>query len=164
MRRSLLSLAAAFTLLTAFTSPAFAGPPWMSIELPANPMIQSYQGAYLLVRTFHHGVSEPMVLEARAEGMVNGQRKTVPLTLESTGSGVYALKQAWPDKGEWVIVIVGQPGDGSITALVSIDDGVVRGVRVPTKKSEDGRWNVPVQVTQADIDSELRTLVSLASR
>ena len=165
MRRSLMSLAAAVTLAAATASPAWAGPPWLSIEFPANPMNKSAQGAYLLVHTFHHEQAASFVVEARAEGMVNGQRKTLPLTLERTDrDGVYALKQTWPETGDWVIVIVGAPGEGSVTALVSIADGNLRGIRVPTKKVENGRWTVPVQVTQADVESELRSLVALASR
>lgn len=165
MRRPLLSLAAAVTLVAATASPALAGPPWLSIEFPANPMNKSAQGAYLLVHTFHHEQVASFVVEARAEGIVNGERKTLPLTLERTDrDGVYALKQAWPQAGDWVIVIVGAPGEGSVTALVSIADGNLRGIRVPTKKIENGRWTVPMQVTQADIESELRSLVALASR
>jgi hypothetical protein len=165
MRRSLLSLAAVVTLAAATASPAWGGPPWLSIEFPANPMNKSAQGAYLLVHTFHHEQAGAFTVEARAEGLVNGQRKTLPLTLERTDrDGVYALKQTWPETGDWVIVIVGAPGEGSVTALVSIADGSIRGIRVPTKKVENGRWTVPVQVTQADIESELRSLVALASR
>ncbi len=165
MRRSLMSLAAAVTLVAATASPAFAGPPWLSIEFPANPMNKSALGAYLLVHTFHHEQATSFVVEARAEGLVNGQRRTLPLTLERTDrDGVYALKQTWPDTGDWVIVITGAPGDGSVTALVSIADGAIRGIRVPTRKVENGRWTVPLQVTQADVEAELRSLVALASR
>lgn len=165
MRRSLLSLAAAVSLVAATASPALAGPPWLSIEFPANPMNRSAQGAYLLVHTFHHEQAVAFVVEARAEGLMNGQRRTLPLTLERTDrDGVYALKRAWPDTGDWVIVITGAPGDGSVTALVSIADGNIRGIRVPTKKMENGRWTVPVQVTQADVEAELHSLSALASR
>lgn len=165
MRHRLMSLAAAVTLIAATASPALAGPPWLSIEFPANPMNKSAQGAYLLVHTFHHEQAASFVVEARAEGLVNGQRKTLPLTLERTDrDGVYALKQSWPETGDWVIVITGAPGEGSVTALVSIADGNIRGIRVPTKKVENGRWTVPLQVTQADIEAELRSLVALASR
>ncbi len=165
MRRSLMSLAVTAMLAAATASPALAGPPWLSIEFPANPMNKSSQGAYLLVHTFHHEQAVSFVVEARAEGLVNGQRTTLPLTLERTDrDGVYALRQSWPETGDWVIVITGAPGDGSVTALVSIADGNIRGIRVPTKKVENGRWTVPVQVTQADIEAELRSLVALASR
>ena len=165
MRRPLMSLAAAFTLVAATATPAFAGPPWLSIEFPANPMNRSAQGAYLLVHAFHHDQTASFVVEARAEGLVNGQRKTLPLTLERTDrDGVYALKQTWPETGDWVLVITGAPGEESVTALVSITNGVMRGIRVPTRTTENGRWTVPVQVTRADIEAELRSLATLASR
>lgn len=165
MRRSMLSLAAAVALAAGTASPAYAGPPWLSIEFPANPMNQSAKGAYLLVHAFHHGEPGSFVVEARAEGVVDGQRKTLPLTLEKTDKeGVFALRQQWPDKGDWVVVITGAPGDGSVTALVSIADGSLRGIRVPSRKVENGRWTVPTQVTQADIEAELKSLGALASR
>ena len=92
MRRSLMSLAAVVTLAAATASPAWAGPPWLSIEFPANPMNKSSQGAYLLVHTFHHEQVTSFTVEARAEGLVNGERKTLPLKLERTDrEGVYAL-------------------------------------------------------------------------
>ncbi len=165
MRRSFLSLAAAVSLVAATASPALAGPPWLSIEFPANPMNRSAPGAYLLVHTFHHEQATAFVVEARAEGLVNGQRQSIPLTLERTDrDGVYALKQAWPETGDWVLVITGAPGRESVTALVSIADGTIRGIRVPTKKVENGRWTIPVEVTQADVEAELRSLGALASR
>ena len=52
MRRPLL-VAAALTLLA--TTPAFAGPPWISIEIPANPYNSTTRGAFCLVRVYHHG-------------------------------------------------------------------------------------------------------------
>lgn len=165
MRRSLMSLVAVVGLAAATASPAWAGPPWLSIEFPANPMNQSAKGAFLLVHTFHHEQTASFTVEARAEGIVNGQRRTLPLTLEPTDKdGVLALRQTWPETGDWVIVIVGAPGKGSVTALVSIADGAIRGIKVPSKKVENGRWTVPVEVTQADIESELRSLNALASR
>ena len=39
------------TLLTLI---ALIGPPWISIEYPANPLDPSTRGGYLLVHTFHH--------------------------------------------------------------------------------------------------------------
>ena len=51
-----LGLAAACAAL--FAAPALAkGPPWISIELPANPYDQTMRGAFLLVHAFHHGKS-----------------------------------------------------------------------------------------------------------
>ena len=41
------------------------GPPWLSIELPANPLDPTTKGAYLVVRTYHHDKSIPMIVEGR---------------------------------------------------------------------------------------------------
>lgn len=164
-RRTLATMAAALVLSAAAATPALAGPPWLSIELPANPLDPSTKGAFLVVRTYHHERTVDFRLEARAEGMVNGKRTTIPLKLERTSKeGAYALRKAWPDEGDWVLVITGMPGEGSVTALVSVSDGLVRQVRVPSKVVEGGRWTVPTQVTQADVEAELRNLVALASR
>lgn len=164
-RRILATVATAIALGAATTTPAHAGPPWLSIELPANPLDPSTRGAFLVVRTYHHDRSVAYPVEARAEGIVNGKRTSIPLVLERTAQeGAWALRQGWPGRGEWVLVITGMPGEGAVTALVSVSEGVVRNVRVPSKVVENGRWTVPAKVTQADVDAELRSLVALASR
>jgi hypothetical protein len=134
------------------------GPPWLSIELPANPLDPTTKGAFLVVRTYHHDRSTPFPVEGRAEGLVRGERKSLPLSFERTSQEhALALRRTWPAEGAWVLVITGMPGEGSVTALVSIgDDGVVRQVRVPSRSAENGRWTVPVQVSAADVEAELR--------
>jgi len=58
-----LGLAALVSALVA--TPALAGPPWISIELPANPYDQATRGAFLLVHAFHHGT--PIGVRAQAD-------------------------------------------------------------------------------------------------
>lgn len=166
IRLASLALASALTLVAAPSAHARAGgPPWLSIELPANPLDPTTKGAFLVVRTYHHDRSVPFPVEGRAEGMVNGQRRSLPLTFERTGTeGVLALRKTWPSEGAWVLVITGMKGEGSVTALVSIaDDGEVRHVRVPSRSVENGRWIVPTQVTQADVDAALGKLTAPAT-
>ena len=165
-RRPLASLALALVLAGTATTGARAhaparallGPPWLSIELPANPLDPTTRGAFLVVRTYHHDRSTPFPLEGRAEGVVNGTRRTLPLSFDKAAQeGTFALRKSWPSEGAWVLVITGMPGPGSVTALVSIAaDGEVRQVRVPSRTVENGRWVVPVQVSAADVESELR--------
>lgn len=141
------------------------GPPWISIELPANPLDPTTKGAFLVVRTYHHDKTMPMALEGRAEGIVNGERRSVPLTFENTSAdNAKAVRKTWPSEGAWVLVITGNPGPGSVTALVSIaEGGEIRQVRVPTRTVENGRWTVPAQVSAADVETALRTLTSSTS-
>jgi hypothetical protein len=163
LRLASLALASALSLVATPSAHARAGgPPWLSIELPANPLDPTTKGAFLVVRTYHHDRSVPFPVEGRAEGLVNGQRRSLPLTFDRTATeGVLALRKSWPAEGAWVLVITGMKGEGSVTALVSIAaDGEVRQVRVPSRSVEGGRWIVPTQVTQADVDGALRALTA----
>lgn len=167
-RPAFASLALASLLALAVAPPAHAragGPPWLSIELPANPLDPATKGAFLVVRTYHHDRSVPFPVEGRAEGVVNGERRSLPLTFDRTREeGVLALRKTWPSEGAWVLVITGMKGEGSVTALVSIaDDGEVRQVRVPSRSVEGGRWIVPIQVSQTDVEAALRTLTAPAT-
>jgi len=142
----------------ALASPALAkGPPWISIELPVNPYDRTMQGAFLLVHAFHHQTPIGFPIEGTAEGMVNGERRTVKLEFSETSrDGVYALKRTWATDGVWTLVIrVNQgPGDGA-TAVVELgEDGEVASVRVPTR--QQGSWTVPAPVAMADVDQALR--------
>jgi hypothetical protein len=136
------------------------GLPWISIELPVNPMNPSYRGAFLLVHTYFHQQITRELVQGRAVGMVRGERRTLELEFDRTDTpGVLALRKSWPSEGSWVLAIqVGPPG-GSATALVTIGaDGTVRGVRVPTQE-RDGQV-FPRQVADAELDAELRTVAA----
>ncbi len=157
--RLLAVLALTAGTLAAAPTPAHAGPPWISIELPANPLDPTTRGAFLLVHTFHHQAEMSEALTGRAEGMVNGRRQTITLTFENTSrAGVRALRKSWPDGGTWVLVLkTGQHGDA--TALVGIGaDGTVRSINVPTETR--GSHIVPSAVSAADVDAMLARMAS----
>lgn len=147
-----------FALLAAAT-PALAGPPWISIELPANPFDRATRGAFFSVRTYHHG--DPMAFQVRAvmEGIVNGERVSRPVTMERTGTlGQWAVKTAPPEDGTWVLVVIGGEGSASATALVDVTQGRVRGVDVPFDM-RDG-WAIPRAVSAEEIDARLEQLAA----
>lgn len=157
--RHLIAAALVLSAAVATATPAHAGPPWISVELPANPLDPTTRGAYLLVHTFHHDATTAEALTGRAEGMVNGRRQTITLTFENTSrAGVRALRKTWPDGGTWVLVLTtGQHGDA--TALVGIgSDGSVRSINVPTRR--DGNHTIPSKVSQADVEALLSRLAS----
>src|SRR5256712_1992415 len=127
-----LGLAAACAAL--FASPALAGPPWISIELPANPYDQTMRGAFLLVHAFHHGKAMGYIVTGTAEGIVNGARQSVTLEFtETSRDGVHALKRTWPTEGTWTLVIKANQGPGDLaTAVVELGpDGEVAAARGP---------------------------------
>jgi hypothetical protein len=166
MRTVIRSLAAAALLST--TAFASAGPPWLSIEYPANPYDAASRGAVLLVHTFHHGTSVGYPVSGTAEGIVNGARRTVSLEFKATSRpGVYALHKQWANDGVWTLVIAATQGNGdgnTVTAVVELGaNGQVASVNVPTRQR--GEWLIPAAVSMNDVDAALRARAArLASR
>jgi hypothetical protein len=159
MKRTLLR---SFALVTALTliasSPALAGPPWISIEYPANPFDATSRGAFLTVRTYHHKDFESKTVTGTAEGVVDGKRQTMALDIRP-GSlrGMYVVRWQRPAVGRWVLVIrSGSGGVTEATAVVEISPtGTVAGVTVPTR-AIGGGWISPRSVATSEIDALLQ--------
>jgi hypothetical protein len=150
------SLVLSLATLAALPSVAHAGPPWISIELPANPYDRATKGAFLVVHAFHHGTPMGFPVSGKAEGIVNGQRKSIDLKFERTErDGAYVLKNQWGNEGEWTLVIsVAQGEEDKVTALVQVSGAEVFSVKVPTEKRGD--WDIPKKVTMADVEATLK--------
>src|SRR4051812_11900730 len=96
----------AAALIAATATPLTAGPPWISVELPGNPYDQKARDAYLIVHAFHHGEPVEYPVTGTAEGVVNGQRKTIQLTFQKTSrAGAFALTKQWSDGTPWVLAL-----------------------------------------------------------
>jgi hypothetical protein len=147
---------ATMTLGAATRSPApsYFGGPWISIETPVNPYEASTNGALLLVHTYHHGIPVTLPLTAKAEGLVNGQRRSVALTpTKAAQAGTYGVRNQWGDKGIWTLLLTTTQGEprGSIQAVVEIGaDGQVSRVSVP-RSGQGTRL-----LTDAEVDRGLR--------
>jgi hypothetical protein len=162
-----LALAALACALVAAPAPAFGlkGPPWISIELPANPYDKSTRDAFLLVHAFHHGAAMGFIVTGTAEGMVNGVRRSLKLDFaETSRGGVFALKRRWPGDGTWTLVIKANQGpEDAATAVVDLGpDGEVATIRVPTMQR--GSWTVPAPVSLEEIDAALRARAATLAR
>ncbi|MGH7571685.1 MAG: hypothetical protein ACREMK_07570 [Gemmatimonadota bacterium] len=150
-----LSVFAAGLLLAAG---AVAGPPWISIELPANPHDPATRQSLLVVHAYHHGAGVQYPVTGTAEGLVDGERRTVALEITPTGkAGLYAVTRPRLDEGAWVLVIRLDTGNGNgATALVSLDGGTeISRVRVPSDVNREG-WTIPRSVSAGEIDAILR--------
>lgn len=160
--------ALAIPALLATTAFAAKGPPWISIEYPANPYDSASRGAFLLVHAFHHGQNVAFPVSGSAEGLVNGARRTVSLEFKATSRpGVHALHKQWPNDGVWTLVLSVKQGEGAgnaAQAMVELGDrGQVANVTVPTR--QQGSWLVPSGVSLADVEAGLRARAAqLASR
>lgn len=154
-----LSLVAA---LSALATPAFAGPPWISAEFPANPHETATRGAYLLVHTYHHGTPTQFPLTGTAEGMVNGRRQTLRLEIVATSKpGVYAVRFKPQAGGTWVLAFNLGERDGAGMLVAVGKDGLPTTAQVPTSTAEGGRWIIPRTITNQDIESALRAQTAL---
>ena len=165
MQTRIRSLALAAVAGALFAAPALAGPPWISIELPVNPYDQSMRGAFLLVHAFHHQRPIGFIITGTAEGIVDGERRSLKLEFtETSREGVFALKRAWPEEGTWTLVIKANAGpEEAATAVVDLGpDGAVAAIRVPTMQR--GGWTVPAPVSLADIDASLRVRAAALAR
>jgi hypothetical protein len=167
MQTRIRSLAVAALASALLAAPAFGlkGPPWISIELPANPYDKATRDAFLLVHSFHHGTAMGFIVTGSAEGIVNGERRSVKLEFaETSREGVYALKRTWPTEGTWTLVIKANQGpDDAATAVVDLgSDGEVAAIRVPT--TQRGEWTVPARVSMSDIDAALKARATTLAR
>lgn len=107
-RRILLLLSPVALLLTlgAIAQPSPVGAPWISVEMPANPLDESTRGAAFVVRAYYHENPARFPIAGRAEGLVNGERQTIELQVtETPQAGVYVVKQQWPSQGHWLLAM-----------------------------------------------------------
>ncbi len=156
---SAIAMMLALPLLTARSTidpaPTAYGPPWMSVEMPANPLDPATRAAAFVVRTYRHSRPEATPLTGTAEGVVDGERRSVSLTFRPTGQpGVFAVDQSWPETGAWVLAIstservhmLIEMGDGGGVTRTSYygnpaTDLALRSVRIVTGQLPDEQIN-----------------------
>ncbi len=167
MRRALKVLARPAILATApllvAATIAIAGPPWISIEYPPNRLDKETRGALALVRIYHHQNAGQFPVEGTAEGIVDGERVSLPLKFAAVGSnGVWAVWGDIPEDGNWVLAIHGTDGVShtEISILAALADGnqEISFVKVP--RSREGNW--PRAASDRDVESMLRQAVVMA--
>ena len=89
-----LALAATLALCAAA---AHAGGMHATVEGPGR------DGRTYTVRTFQCANPASMAVSAVAEGLVRGERRSVPLQVRNAKNGRYTFVRAWPDGGRWVV-------------------------------------------------------------
>lgn len=145
------------------------GGPWISVESPVNPYDNSTQGALFVVHTFRHGNPMDMGMAGTAEGLVDGQRRSVALTVSKTShTGSYAVRREWGEKGIWTVVITATPTDHGpgekLQALVEIgSDGDVGRVIVP-RNDRGGLRTVAVAEVDRGLRERAKALVTVGAR
>jgi hypothetical protein len=134
--------------------PAMFGGPWISVETPVNPYVASATGAMFVVHTYVHQNPIDLPVAGRAEGLVDGKRRSVTFALNKTAqAGTYAVRREWGDKGIWTLLVTAMPEakNGSIQAVVNVGaDGEIERVSVPRSATS------PRLLTDAEIERGLR--------
>ncbi|MFQ5889540.1 MAG: hypothetical protein ACE5JR_05755 [Gemmatimonadota bacterium] len=144
------------------------GPPWISMEIPANPLDPTTRGAAFLVHAYHHARSAGLPLAGTAEGIVDGERRSVELDFtETSRPGVYAVKAVWPEVGSWVLKIRVE-GRADATLLVELGpNGGLRDDRYHGHQTNAVTLSsvrvVPGDVSEGQIDSRLKALAARTS-
>ena len=143
---------------------AAAGPPWIAIEYPANPLDPETRGALMVVRAYHHEAAREAQVRAEALGTVDGRRVTRALDVTATSrAGVYAVRGELPASDAWVVTIASGSGKGEATALVALNERrEVIAIHVPHESVEGGRWQVPRAPTAEEIETLLRTASAMS--
>jgi hypothetical protein len=158
----MLRRAAGTAILCLSSTAALAGgPPWISVEAPVDPQNHAARGAAMLVHVYSCGAPTDTPVEAVAEGLVNNERRSIPVTLRSVGSrGVYAVDQQWPAEGAWALTL-SLPGHAPTTTLVQL--GPKGGVEADRYYNQDSKTvrlaAVRVfarRLTAGEIDAALR--------
>ena len=134
---------------------AMFGGPWISIESPVNPYIGSTSGGLFLVHTYIHQNPADLPVTGRAEGLVDGKRRSVALTLARSGqTGTYIARREWGGKGIWTVLVTAMPeakNGWSIQAVVDVGaDGEIEKVSIPRA------GHTPRLLTDADVERGLQ--------
>jgi hypothetical protein len=116
------------TLLLACAGQLLAGGFYLQLGNPeANPAAKKMNAAVVIKATGCHDPATATVT-ATAIGVVNGERRSIPLEVKPLGGpGEFALSQQWPKEGKWVIQLTAKNGEQFTNTLISAGpDGLDR--------------------------------------
>ena len=100
-------LTTALFLGSIFAGFGFAGTLVLEAEDPgANPEAQT-RHAVVVAHTSACQSPDKTIVTATAEGLVAGQRQTIPLkVIALSKAGTYAVAHEWPREGKWIVKLV----------------------------------------------------------
>lgn len=143
-------------LLTVLASApqALAGGFYLTVEMPSanNPQ---HKDAVLLVRPYGCHQPSDAKLSATAEGVVNGERRSVPLQLTRVSEGVYAIRREWPAEGAWVLAINGAYNGHDSGVLVRLGADGKATAKQHSSRNEVNAKTFPRKLTREEIESAL---------
>jgi hypothetical protein len=165
--RMSISVVVATLMLFGSVATALAGGFQLSVEVPTATSTHRVKDAVLFVGTYGCHTPADAAVSATAEGIVNGERRSLPLEVAYDSTGIYAIKQQWPSEGSWVLAITGEYNSMTSTLIVDLGPG---GKVHPGTRLEPGNNKGPHarlmrhKPTSADIDAALKTATGNISR
>jgi hypothetical protein len=168
------------TSLVALAAPwaALAGGFGLSVELPSAQSDARAGDAALLVRP--EGCYGPgAMVSARAEGLVNGHRRSLPLRVTRVSTDaqripLYAIRRQWPREGVWVLTFTGTShgptsgGNGyTATCKTLVELGPNGSIPPAEPPDANGRRNLCVRYFSEgtrEVEAALQALAAKASR
>ena len=161
-RAPLLALTAVLTVVLLAPPLLEAGPPWITVEFPPNPLDRQTRGALLVIHTYHHQRSIEAEISAVAHPAGSDDARSLKLAVTATSRpGVYAVRGDLPAREAWVVVVTMREGEAAASALVALEPGGdLTAVRVP-HEVRDG-WQIPHAATEADVRAMRETALALA--
>ena len=89
---------------------------------PANPDPKA-KAAFVIVSTAGCHRPEEAVVTATAEGIINGQRHSIPLEVVALKTaGTYAVKTGWTQPGPWFVKVTATIGELQTHSLIKVTD------------------------------------------
>ena len=147
MKKTMLVCAA--VVLGGFAQSAWAG----GQQVTAQP---SADGKSVVVRTFRCGTPSSFTVHGTAEGVVAGQRKTIPLTIgRAAEEGVFTVSRQWPAEGKWALVFSVE-GSHAVSTIAELEPGTT--IRIARQKAT---FEKP---TPADVHAVLASAAPAGSR
>lgn len=137
---------------------ALFGPPHIAVKHVATPATAP-NGVVFELEVKHHTTPEDLNVKGRAEGIRDGRRVTIPLTIAHKSTGVFTVSRQWDAGKPWVMVFSAEQGTdgkhGVVEAIVQMEaNGTVRSTAYTEPGFIDGK---PIRATK-QVDAALRQL------
>jgi hypothetical protein len=88
-------------------APVFAGAFVLEIGNPANNPEAKAKQAVLVARITACHSPEKTAISATAEGIVDGNRRSIPLKIVPLSKpGTFAVTREWPEQGVWAVMMI----------------------------------------------------------
>jgi hypothetical protein len=113
--RALLPVAAACLFILSSAIPVRAGGFGILVELPSAAWGKARTDGTVLIARAEGCHGPGAMIAAKAEGLVNGKRVSIPLRLDTVGVEAYGLKRQWPKEGVWVVSITAKSAREIVT-------------------------------------------------